>query len=248
MSNNIRMFEERPEGSETMSPEMMNANRYYQWTASQFLPHLQDNILDIGGGYGAHLPYILEQFPHVKSIELSDYNVEFMRKRFADYPHFVAEQVDFGADDVARLATEGYTSITCFNVLEHIEDDIKALQDMHTILAEQNGTLCIQVPALRWLYGSMDSQAGHYRRYTLDEVKEKLVKAGFSIVEAYYFNILGVLPWFVSARVLKRPLQADSVNFQIKVFNALVPLLKPVEAIVPLPLGQSVIAIAKVQA
>jgi len=243
--NNIRMFEERPEGTETMSPEMMNANRYYEWTVSQFLPHLQDNILDIGGGFGAHLPYILEQFPHVNSVELSDYNVQYMRERFKDYPHFTAEQVDFGADDINRLASEGYTSITCLNVLEHIEDDVKALKDMHRILAPQSGTLCIQIPALRWLYGSMDSQAGHYRRYTLSEVKDKLAQTGFTTMNAYYFNIVGVFPWFLSARVFKRPLQADSVNTQIKIFNALVPVLKPIESALPLPFGQSVIAIAK---
>lgn len=239
-------FEERPEGVETMSPEMMNAGRYYEWTVSQFLPYLKDNILDIGGGYGAHLEYILPKFPNVTSIELSSFNVEFMQDRFKQYPNFTAKKVDFGQDDIDQLAQVGFTSITCLNVLEHIEDDVKALSDMKSILQKSSGTLLIQVPALMWLYGSLDEQAGHYRRYTVPEMKQKLQAAGFDIVNVYYFNIFGVLPWFISARILKRSLQAGSVNTQIKIFNALIPSLKWIEKLFRFPVGQSVIAIAKV--
>lgn len=237
---------ERPEGASTMSPEMLNASRYYEWTTSKFMPFLGENILDIGGGFGAHIEHILPKFPHVTSAELSQDNVQYMQDRFKEYPYFKALQVDFGADDVEMLANLQFDTIITLNVLEHIEDDVKALQDMHKILSAKSGMLCIQVPAHMWLYGSMDEEAGHFRRYTTSDLRYKLQQAGFEVVHIYYFNVFGVLPWLLSARILRQSLQADSVNLQIKVFNAMVPMMRKMENIVHPPIGQSVMAVAKV--
>lgn len=239
-------FEERPEGTSTMSPEMQNATRYYAWTVSQFLPYMGDHILDIGGGFGAHLEHILPHKPRVTSVELSAAHVRYMNERFSTYPHFSAHQIDFGADSIDALVAAQYDTIISLNVLEHIEDDRAALDDMHRILRAQHGTLLLQVPALRWLYGSMDHQAGHYRRYTVGELRDKLAAAGFVVQRCYYFNIFGVLPWFMSGRIFKKPLEDDSVNWQIRAFNALTPTFKQIERVLPLPMGQSVMAVAKV--
>ena len=63
-------FSERPEGEATMSPEMAGAVNYYRWIVAQLSPYLKDKVLDIGGGFGSHLEYILPLCKEVTSIDL----------------------------------------------------------------------------------------------------------------------------------------------------------------------------------
>ncbi len=238
--------DQRPAGRETMAAEMPNAKNYYAWIASQLSPYLGSRILDIGGGYGAHLEPILSRDNFVLSIDLSEESVQFMRDRFRDFPGFEAQCADFGGDDVReRLVDSHFDTITCLNVLEHIEDDLAALKNMHDVLAPRHGTLLLQVPALEWLYGSLDRQAGHYRRYSPLTLSRVLAGAGFRIIRIRYFNLFGVIPWLVNARILNRPVTSGAVDTQIKIFDRyLVPALRALEGAISPPLGQSLIAVA----
>jgi 2-polyprenyl-3-methyl-5-hydroxy-6-metoxy-1,4-benzoquinol methylase len=246
MSVKVR-FEERPAGDATMTPEMLNASNYYRWTVSQFQPYLGERVLDIGGGYGSHLQSIVESGRPVFSIDLSESSVEYMRERFRDFPNFSAAPLDFGSqDDLQHLIDQHFDTITCMNVLEHIEDDLATLRLMHTLLRRQQGMLFLQVPAHPWLYGSLDHQAGHYRRYSRAYLRSILQQAGFTIERLYHFNSFGVLPWFINARILRQRLESDSMNLQVKIFDRwFVPVLSRVESVVHLPLGQSLMAVAK---
>jgi SAM-dependent methyltransferase len=241
-----RPVHDRPAGHETMAAEMPHATNYYGWIASQLRPYLGVRILDIGGGYGAHLESLLAEGYRVLSIDMSEDSVQFMRNRFKYFPDFQADCADFGRVDVQETLTQsGFDTITCLNVLEHIEDDRAALKDMHSILAPQRGTLLLQVPALEWLFGSLDQQAGHFRRYTRRTVSGLLTEAGFKIIQVRYFNLFGVLPWLVNARILKRSVTSGAVDAQIRIFDRyLVPPLRVFEQGINPPLGQSLIAVA----
>ena len=59
-------------------------------------------------------------------------------------------------------------------------------------------------PALPALYGSLDRQFGHYRRYTKLGLANALHAAGFSLELLRYFDFPGVLGWFLATKVLKR--------------------------------------------
>ena len=238
-------FEKRPEGQATMSSEMRNADHYYKWIMDQLTPYAGDKVLDIGGGFGAHLPFILPVAKELVSVELSQDSVDFMLANFTKYGNFDARRFDFGADDIQTLIDENYDTIIILNVLEHIEDDVTALRQMHSIIQQQNGRILLQVPALQWIYGTMDEDAGHYRRYTRAEVATKLDNAGFEVEQCYYFNIFGILPWYLSGRVRKGGLDSDSINWQIKVFNSLAPAFRMIESVAKPPMGQSVMAVAR---
>jgi len=238
--------DDRPAGYETMAAEMPHATNYYRWIASQLRPYLGTRILDIGGGYGAHLEPLLTEGHHILSIDMSEDSVVFMRNRFKHFAGFQADCADFGHDDVrGRLTEDRFDTITCLNVLEHIEDDRAALKDMRDILARQKGMLLLQVPALQWLFGSLDEQAGYFRRYTRSTLSRVLNEAGFKIIHVRYFNLFGVLPWLVNARILRRSVTSGAVDAQIRIFDRyLVPTLRFLEQRVNPPLGQSLIAVA----
>ena len=82
--------------------------------------------------------------------------------------------------------------IYSFNVLEHIEDDVKILQELYSKL-HNNGKLILFLPAFNFLFTSMDKKTGHFRRYNKKEIRKKLNDCGFKIERIEYFDILGAI-------------------------------------------------------
>lgn len=78
------------------------------------------------------------------------------------------------------------------NVLEHIEDDSSALNEMFAKL-QKNGKLAIYVPAFMFLFSDLDVKAGHFRRYSKKELISKVSDAGFTVESCFYNDSLGVL-------------------------------------------------------
>lgn len=98
---------------------------------------------------------------------------------------------------------EKFDSIVIVNVLEHIEDDIQELKIAKKVLSS-DGRIVIFVPAMPALYGSMDAVSGHFRRYRRSELEAVIRAAGLQIQSVRYFDPIGVLPYWLSYRVLNR--------------------------------------------
>jgi SAM-dependent methyltransferase len=80
--------------------------------------------------------------------------------------------------------------IFTFNVLEHVPNDGEAIIKINDYL-KPGGILIIYVPAFQLLYSNFDKHLGHYRRYSRKDLKEKITKANFQIIECYYNDFLG---------------------------------------------------------
>jgi len=70
--------------------------------------------------------------------------------------------------------------IGAFDVLEHISDDEKVLENIARAL-KPSGVVLITVPQHRWLWSSVDEYACHVRRYTRSELIGKLEGAGLKV-------------------------------------------------------------------
>ena len=101
--------------------------------------------------------------------------------------------------------------------------------------------MVLLVPAVRALYGSLDRALDHYRRYSRDELLQKLRAAGFEIETSRFFNLLGVLGWYVNSRILNR---TTFPPLQLALYDRLVPLFR-LETRFRLPIGMSLIAVAR---
>ncbi len=235
-----------PVGAETMSPSLRTARNYYAWIADQFAPYLGLRILDVGGGHGAHLDHAVGPGRFVTPVDVSEASVREMAARFAGSA-FVARTGDITDPAlVQELLALRFDTILCVNVLEHIERDDLALRHMASILAPSGGRLFLFVPAHPFLYGTPDSMAGHFRRYTRPALRAALGGAGFAVKETYYFNGLGALPYFLNARILRPRSLGGSVDRQLRLFDRLaVPLLHRLEHRVRPPFGQSLVAVAE---
>ena len=106
------------------------------------------------------------------------------------------------------------------------------------------------VPALPWLWSAHDEQHHHYRRYTREELNEKLQKAGFKPLKVSYFNTL-LFPAVLLFRALKKigggtasddHMPPPALNGLLrKVFETERHLIKRV----PLPVGVSLLAVCE---
>lgn len=84
------------------------------------------------------------------------------------------------------------SAIGLFDVVEHIENDNEFLATIRKLLMP-DGLLYLTCPAYKTLWSVVDDFAGHYRRYTISLLTEKLTRNGFDIEYATY--IFSFLPF-----------------------------------------------------
>ena len=81
------------------------------------------------------------------------------------------------------------------DVIEHIADDAAFLLDLgRRAFVKPHSLLLITVPAFGWLYSTHDQFLGHYRRYTLTNLKHCANKSGWQVINSgYFFSSLLIL-------------------------------------------------------
>jgi len=217
------------------------AKPYFRWQLAQFAPYLGDSVVDVGCGLGNFTELLQEKKCYV-GVDCDGRMIATLRDRYAgrQSPAFLEADI-MKPECLEDLRGEAPDSVLCVNVLEHIEDDRGALANMVTILPP-GGHLCLLVPALQGLYGTLDALDGHFRRYDKRVMAERLAGLPLRVVRQYYFNLVGSLGWFLKGRVLKEKTQSDA-NY--RVMNRLIPLLSRAERFVRPPFGMSLIVVAK---
>lgn len=217
---------------------------YSEWIYSLFKPHLGKVILDVGSGLGLMLVHYQKNGCFVIASDINNKYVRIMKYRYKKYRNISVLQFDIcnlTQPLLKRLKVLSIDTITSVNVFEHIKEDEHALKNVYKLLSK-DGKLILFVPALPGLFGSIDESFGHFRRYTKQEITEKLTKAGFRNVNVRYFNILGILWWFFIGRILR---VKNFPRFTGHILRMVVPLLHSLEALITPPIGQSIIVIAK---
>jgi 2-polyprenyl-3-methyl-5-hydroxy-6-metoxy-1,4-benzoquinol methylase len=87
-------------------------------------------------------------------------------------------------------------SVGLFDVVEHIEDDYAFLNNINKYLKD-GGYIYITVPAFNVLWSNEDTDAGHFKRYSITELNKLLKKCGFSIIQSTYIFSILPLPVFL---------------------------------------------------
>jgi len=77
-------------------------------------------------------------------------------------------------------------NVGLFDVLEHIEDQDKILNDIYNVLT-QDGMMFLTVPAFNLLWSDEDDYAGHFKRYRRNELVEIVRNHGFEVIYSTYF-------------------------------------------------------------
>lgn len=216
------------------------AEAYHAWVFDQIRSFIQGEILEVGCGIGNLTQFLLD-CGTVWASDIEGEYLEMVEKRYGKHPNFIAPLIwDIRINPLQHFPRT-FNTVVCSNVLEHIEEDLIVLNHFYQILSER-GRVVLLVPALKWLYNSLDRSLGHVRRYTKKELATKMKQSGFQLLHLTYFNPFGILGWFVNGSLFRRRLLP---KHQVRMFNQLVPLFRFLEPFVPRWMGQSLIAIGE---
>ncbi len=228
-------------GAETL--EIMSAApRYNAWQFEQIAPWIGRRVLEVGSGIGNMSQHIVAGGREL--VVLSDTDEWYRQQlcqRFRDHPEVQVEALTLPDPDAeARLGALALDTVVALNVVEHIEDHVGTLRSMASLLAP-GGRVVVLVPSLPSIHGTLDEELGHYRRYTPSLLRSTYEQAGLRMEKLFWFNRLGTLGWWFNARVRR----ARRIPLgQLRSFDSMVPLLR-LEQLLPLPFGQSLIAIGR---
>ena len=92
--------------------------------------------------------------------------------------------------------------IFLLDLLEHVEDDRKVLKEVKRV-GKKGGLIIITVPAFKKLWSKHDEYHGHYRRYSMREITEKLRKENLRVLKSTYFNFF-LFPLIVIAKKFEK--------------------------------------------
>ncbi len=230
-----------PEGYATLAVIDREAPNYNAWLGKQLRRHLGKRVLEVGAGIGTITREILPGRDLVIALEAESVYTARPADLFRDEPRVRPVQCTVEATDWAGLGAERLDSVLLSNVLEHIEDDAAALRNFRSALPA-GGTIVILVPALPCLFGTIDEAVGHYRRYTRTSLGNVLKGAQFRVERLEWMNLLGIPGWFFNGRVLRRRVIPAG---QLRVYDRVAPLLARLESTVRLPIGMSLLAVAR---
>lgn len=218
---------------------LTEAKNYNRWIADNFFPYLKAPLLEFGAGIG-NISELLSSYTPLCLTDTDARMLAHLKNKFAHINNVSVNFLDITQPPPEHLV-ESFQTVIGINVLEHVEDDEKALFHLGNVL-KPSGRLLLLVPAKRWAYTALDKQLGHFRRYEERELREKLVNASFHIEKLYFFNIIGLLCWIIQDKI--QP-SGGLRPTQISLFDAIVPILKRVESKIRMPSGISLIAIAQ---
>ena len=218
---------------------LSKAPRFNRWMGETIRPYLGDQVLEIGAGIG-NLTRVL--IPRVKCYVAADIDGEHLARLSTRFQHRhnlhvhhcdLANPADF-ADFAGSMDT-----VVCLNVLEHIEDDMRGLANIQLAL-RPGGRAIVLVPHGQEIFGTLDTALGHYRRYSHQELTEKMERSGFRVEKILDFNRVSRPGWYVNGKLLKRTTLGA---MQLKIVDQLVWLWRRIDPHLPWP-PTSIIAIA----
>lgn len=163
------------------------------------------NVLDIGCSSGILLLELKNIGYNIKNL----YGIDISEKAIINCKENGIENA-YVMDAQSINLDKKFDIIIASDCLEHILDDEKALKNWHTLL-KPNGTLYVFVPAFMMLWSNHDLVNMHFKRYKRNELKVKLIKSGFEIEKASYWNFFLFLPVAI-IRVFKRYVISSKQN------------------------------------
>jgi len=149
----------------------------------------QKRYLDIGCSSGKLLEGLIEKGADPKQvfgIDISPEGIEVCHAKGLTNT-FVMDATS------VNLPGNSFDVLIASDCLEHIEQDQAALQNWYKLL-KPGGVLIVFVPAFMSLWSPHDEVNHHFRRYTHQELTDKIGKASFSVQRNGYWNIALFIP------------------------------------------------------
>ena len=219
---------------------MGKLNKYNEWLFSHIKDYLGNSVWEAGAGIGTYSKCM----SGVKFLFLSDVVDGYLKKlnmEFNNFNNVIVERIDLTNEDYRKLQHYNIDTVVCINVLEHVEHDLKAMENIYKVL-KNDGRFLFIGPNHPFLYGSLDKYANHFRRYTKKGLTSSLNKIGFKIEKISVVNSLAAFNWFLQSKILKRKIISEE---GLEMCEKFIALAKIVDRINPFPIGSNIVVIAR---
>jgi glycosyltransferase involved in cell wall biosynthesis len=210
---------------------LSRAKRFNRWMADTVMPYMGNEVLELGAGIG-NLTRLLA--PRRRRYIATDIDTEHLTRLAARLHHRV--NIETAICDLSRPADfepwlGKVDSVVCLNVLEHIEDDMTGLRNIHGCL-KPGGRAIILVPQGSAVYGTLDEVLGHFRRYSKAELEHKMKSTGYRVERILEFNRVTYPGWYINGRLFRR---RSFGRLQLGVFDRLVWMWRRIDTLIPWP-------------
>jgi len=201
-------------------------------------------VLDIGTSTGTNLRMLRDlSYRQVAGLDSSQDAIRFCEEKGLG-------PVYRGDVCAMPFADESFDLILATDIVEHVDDDIRAVQEIARVLAP-GGTILITVPAFKSLWGLQDEVAQHKRRYTQKMLTKIVASAALQTTRCYYFNYLLFAPIWMARKlihVLNIRLESEA-QVNTSALNRILSLVFKLDiwtaSKIHPPFGVSILAIAK---
>ena len=154
--------------------------RHLEHIIVKMLHPLKDvsSLLDVGCGMGVNVKILKRHFPLLKitGTDISPKSLELAQSYVG-----VSPLIDYKVLNVqAEALKTQYDVVLCSQVLEHIEDDKQAVQNLFKMTGKY---LLLTVPGGK--FNSTSKLVGHFRHYNKNQLVELVESAGFKVELAY---------------------------------------------------------------
>ena len=220
----------------------------FDWVIQTLANYQNPFLLDVGCGTGFNIEYAQTGgFPFVVGLDLSKEALVFCQMRNLS-------DLICGNAITIPFVDKAFDVILALDLLEHLENDVQAIYEFSRVL-KPGGKLFLFVPAHKFLWGLQDVVSHHFRRYTAQEIKNKVLQSDLEIIKLTYVNtLLFPLIWIgrLALRFLGKKLDTISENdlspdwsngILLKIFAAERSLIPHTN----LPFGVSIFCIAQKQ-
>lgn len=163
-------------------------------------------VLDVGCGAGANLRLLSDLgLPGVVGLDLNLASIRFCREKGLG-------EIEQGDLRHLPFASESFDLVLATDVLEHVDDDQLAVEEIQRVL-RPGGTALITVPAFPSLWGLQDEISHHHRRYRREALIETVRRGGLDIDRTFHFNAILFAPIWLVRQILRRlPGLVDNEN------------------------------------
>lgn len=201
-------------------------------------------ILDVGTGTGGNMRMLREiGFEDAIGVDLSVNALGFNRQKGLRHP--VCSDIQ-----VLPFTDNTFDAVLATDILEHIEDDARALQSITRVL-KPGGVLIATVPAFGFLWGSQDNISHHVRRYSRDEFLSLTTTTTLHRETFFFFNFILFFPVLLVRSILKSlgkdQVKENNINtgtlnvFLTKLFELDIAIARRI----PIPFGVSMLTVLR---
>jgi len=172
----------------------------------QIKKFIKGNVLEVGAGIGSFTNNYKNLPNKITLSEIDQENLLLIKKKFKD------TNINF-TGDLTKNIKSNYDTIMYLNVLEHIEDDTKEINEAFQKL-NPGGFLIILVPAHNNLYSEFDKAIGHFRRYEIKYFRNLKVNNS-KLIRLNFLDSAGYFLYYVNKIFFKKEVYPSKLKIYI---------------------------------